>query len=182
MHNFLVNLLSSQSVTVCFRIWINLVQFRRSSAFCHSMKHAHISLFMSKVRFYIILSIPIASLFSFPLQNPNWSSPSTYSIFLLLSILATMCDGRSIFHLLAFSLRQSVFSLKFMGHSPDSYFLLISCVIILRPSFLDGLSTCRGISSSLASLFIIPLIAFSTSLRKIQGPFSSAITSSAGRS
>jgi hypothetical protein len=70
MHNFLVNLLSCKSIPVSFRIWINSVQFIRSSVFYHSKKHANNSFFMSKV-FYTIISIPIASLFPFPLLNPN---------------------------------------------------------------------------------------------------------------
>ena len=50
---------------------------------------------VSCFRFYFILSIPIASPFPFPLLNQSWSSPSTSSIFLLLSILATMCAVRA---------------------------------------------------------------------------------------
>jgi hypothetical protein len=43
--------------------------------------------------------IPIASLVPFPLLNPNWSSPSTFSIFLsilLLSIFADCAMGKRI--------------------------------------------------------------------------------------
>ena len=87
----LINLLSRQSIPVLFRICINLVQFTRSNAFCHSMIQMHSSSSISKVRFAIILIIPSASLVPFPLLNPNWSSPSTASIFFsifLLSIFA----------------------------------------------------------------------------------------------
>jgi hypothetical protein len=55
------------------------------------MKQTHSSSSISKVRSAIILIIPTASLVSFPLLNPNWSSPSISSIFLsilLLSIFA----------------------------------------------------------------------------------------------
>ena len=70
----LINLLSSQSIPVPFRICINLVQLTLSNAFCHSMKQTHSSTSISKVHSDIILSIPIAFLVSFPLLNPNWSS------------------------------------------------------------------------------------------------------------
>ena len=88
MYNLLINLLSRQSIPLIFRICINLVQFTRSNAFCQSMKQIHSSPSIFKVYFSIILIIPIASLFPFPLLNPNWSSPSTSSIFLLILLLS----------------------------------------------------------------------------------------------
>ena len=96
MYNLLINLLSRQSIPFLFRICINLVQFTWSNAFCQSMKQTHIPSSISKVRSDIILIIPIASLVPFLLLNPNWSSPSTSSIFLavlLLSIFAVCAIG-----------------------------------------------------------------------------------------
>ena len=104
MYNLLINLLSHQLIPVLFRICISLVQFTRSNAFCQSMKQIHSSSSISKVRSAVIVIIPIASLVHFPLLNPNWSSPSTSSIFLsilLLSILAiifAVCEIRLIVH------------------------------------------------------------------------------------
>jgi len=69
MYNLLINLLSRQSMSIIFRICINLVQFTRSNAFCQSLKQTHSSLSISKVHSLII--IPIASLVPFPLLNPN---------------------------------------------------------------------------------------------------------------
>ena len=94
MYNLLINLLSRQSIPVLFMICINLVQFTRSNAFCQSMKQTQSSSAISKVRSAIII-IPNAFLVPFPLLNPNWSSPSTASIFfsiLLLSIFAIIYD------------------------------------------------------------------------------------------
>jgi hypothetical protein len=71
MYNLLINLLSRQSLPIPFRICINLVQLTRSNAFYQSMKQAHNSSSMAKVRSDIILSIPIASLVPLPLLNPN---------------------------------------------------------------------------------------------------------------
>jgi hypothetical protein len=50
MYDLMINLPSCQSIPVPFTISINWVQFTRSNAFCQSMKHAHISCSMSKVR------------------------------------------------------------------------------------------------------------------------------------
>ena len=93
LYNLLMNFLSRQSIPVTFRICINLVQLTRSNAFCQSMKQTHSSASISRIHSAIILSTSIASLVPFPLLNPNWSSPSTFSIFLsipLLSIFATI--------------------------------------------------------------------------------------------
>ena len=74
-----------------------------------------------------------------------------------------------------------VTSVKSLGHSPLSYMVLINFIIILKPPSPNNLTTSPGISSSLvAFLFLIFLIAFSTSLCKINGPFSSVSTSSSG--
>jgi hypothetical protein len=74
-----------------------------------------------------------------------------------------------------------VTSIKPLGHCPVSYMLLISCVISLRPSSPNSLSTSPGTSSShVAFLSFIPLIPFSTSLCKIHWPYSSASTSYSG--
>jgi hypothetical protein len=127
-----INLLSSQSIAVSFRICINLVQLTRSNAFCQSMKQTLSSSSISNVRSDIILSIPIASLVPFPFLNPNWSSPSTYSIFfsILLSIFAVIfavCAIRLIvrwsLHFVAcgfFFKEITVTSVKSLGHSPVS--------------------------------------------------------------
>jgi hypothetical protein len=88
MFSLLISLLCRQSISVSLKMCVNLVQFTRSDAFCRSVKQAHNFSFISKVR-SDILSIPVASLVSFPLLNPDWS-PSTSSFFLsvlLLSIL-----------------------------------------------------------------------------------------------
>ena len=88
---FLSNLLLL-SIPFSFRICINLIQFSQSNAFYQSMKQAHNPSSMSRVHFYFILSVPIVSLGHFPLQNPNWSFPSTSLTFLsiFLSILTTI--------------------------------------------------------------------------------------------
>ena len=49
--------------------------------FYYSLKQAHNSTSVSKVHSNIILGITIAFLVSFPLPNPNWSSPGTSSVF-----------------------------------------------------------------------------------------------------
>ena len=93
LYSLLITLLSRQSIPVTCRIYINLVQLTRSNAFCQSMKQTHSSASISRVRSVFIFSTPTASLVPFPLLNPNWSSPSTSSIFLsilLLSIFATI--------------------------------------------------------------------------------------------
>ena len=92
--------------------------------------HTHNSSSMSKVHSDIILGIPVASPVPLPLLNPNWSSPSTSSIFLsvfLLSILATIfgiCAMRLFvlgsLHFVAFSLFYKAVILtavKSLGHS-----------------------------------------------------------------
>jgi hypothetical protein len=107
MYKLLINLLSRQSISVPFSICINLVQLTRSNAFCQSMKQTHTSASISRVHSDFILSILIASTVPFSILNPNWSSRSTYSLFLsilILSIFATIfavcairrCDGRYI--------------------------------------------------------------------------------------
>ena len=74
-----------------------------------------------------------------------------------------------------------VASVKSLGHSPVSYMVLISFVSIFKPPSPNNLSTSPGTSSSpVAFLFLISLTAFSTSLCKIYGPFSSVSTSSSG--
>jgi hypothetical protein len=42
---------------------------------------------LSKIYFGIILSIPIAFVVPFLLQNPNWSFPRTSTVFLLILLL-----------------------------------------------------------------------------------------------
>ena len=59
MYNFLINLLSRQSIPGLFRFCINLVQFTWSNAFCQSMKQIHSSSSISKVRSAIILIIKL---------------------------------------------------------------------------------------------------------------------------
>ena len=154
---FLVSLLSIFSLTlihiqfvpvstITFRICINLFQFTWSNAFCQSMKHEHNSSSMSKDCLDIILGIPVASLVPYPLQNLNWSSPIAFSIFLsiVLGILTTIFVVYVMrlfvlwsLHFLAVSFfREAVIVtwMKSLGHSPVSYMLVISCVIILLPT------------------------------------------------
>ena len=94
MYNFLINLLSRQSIPVCFRICINLVHFIRSNAFSQSIKQTHNFSSISKVRSDIYHSQHPNCIHSFFSSSfPNWSSPSTSSIFLstpILSILAAI--------------------------------------------------------------------------------------------
>jgi hypothetical protein len=120
MNKLLINILSRQSIPVPFRICINLIHLIRSNTFCQSMKQTHISSSICKFRSDIILRFPLASLNTFPLLNPNLSSPNTSSIFLsylLLSIIVnifSVCAIRLIvwcsLHFVAcgFSLRQSL--------------------------------------------------------------------------
>jgi len=134
MYKLLINLLSRQSIPVPYRICINLVQLTRSNAFCQSMKQTRSSASVSKVRSDIILSIPIAFLVPFSLLNPNWSSPSTSSIFLSILLLSTcaiifaVCATRLIvrwslhFVPCGFFLKKIIVnSVKSLGHSPVSY-------------------------------------------------------------
>ena len=133
MYKLLIHLLSRQSISIPLRICINLVQKTRSNAFCQSMKQTHSSASISKVLPYIILSIPITSLVPFPLLNPYWSSPSTFSIslsILLLSIFATVFAVCAIRLIVRWSLHSVacgcffnaiiVTSVKSLGHSPVS--------------------------------------------------------------
>lgn len=91
MYSLLINVLAGQLLPFSFRICINLFHLSCSNV-CPSMKKA-LNFSLSKFRSDITLSIPIASLFPFPLINPNWSFQSTssklYSNFLLW-ILATL--------------------------------------------------------------------------------------------
>lgn len=134
MYKLLISLLSCQSVQVSFRICINLVQLVWSYAFCQHVKQAHNSS-ISNAHSDIILSIPIASPVRFPLLNPNWSSPSTCSIFLsvLLSILAaifvvcvmTLIVRWSVhFVVFGFFTAIIVISVKSLVHSPESYYVV----------------------------------------------------------
>ena len=158
MYSLLISLLSRQSIPLIFRICINLVEFTRSNAFCQSMKQIHSFSSISKVRSAIILIIPIASLVHFPLLNPNWSSPSTSSIFLsilLLSIAAIIFVAYVFFFKAVI-----VTSVKSLGHCPVSYMVLISFVNIFKPPSPSNLSTSPGTSSSpVAFLLLISLIA-----------------------
>lgn len=90
MYNLLLSLLSSQSIQVSSRISINLVQLTRSNALCQSMKQAHSSSSTFLLRYDTILSTPVASVVTFPLLNLNWSSSSTYSIFLSIHLRSTL--------------------------------------------------------------------------------------------
>jgi hypothetical protein len=141
MYKLLVSLLSRQSISVSFRICINLVPFgpvdsvKRllRNASCQSMKQSHSSSSICRVCSDIILSIPIASLVPFPLVNPNRFSPSPSSIFfsiLLLSIVFTIfavCAIRLIvqwsLHFVAYGFFIKAItgtSVKSLGHSPFS--------------------------------------------------------------
>ena len=157
-----------------------------------NIKHSSSSI--SKVHSAFILIIPISSLVPFPLLKTNWSSSSTSSIFLsipllcIFAIIFAVCairlTVRLLLHFVAcvfFFKAIIVTSVKSLGHSPVSYMVLISFVNIFKPPSPNNLSTSPGTSSSpVAFLFLISLIAFSTSLCKIYGPFSSVSTSSPG--
>ena len=95
------SLLQQHTIPFSFRISINLVQFTQSNAFCHSMKQAHISSFLSKVCSDIILSTPIASQIP-SLLNPNWSLKYNLNVHFSPSskypgyCLCCMCSGRCV--------------------------------------------------------------------------------------
>ena len=59
------------TMSVSFRIYVNLVHFTRSNSFCQSMRQAHNSTSISKTHSDIFLRIPSATTIPFPLQNPN---------------------------------------------------------------------------------------------------------------
>ena len=61
IYKLLFKHLSRQSISVFFRICINLIQLTQSNAFSQSMKQTHNSSSISKVHPDIILSIPVAS-------------------------------------------------------------------------------------------------------------------------
>jgi len=189
MYNMLISHLSCQSIPFPFRICINLAQFTWSNAFYQSMKQTHNSSSVSIVQSAIILSIPVVSPVPFPFINPNWSSPSTTSVFLIIlcgghatvfAVCAVRLTGQWSLHFVAsgsFFQAVIVTSMKFLQHTLVSCMLLISCVIILRLSSTNSLSTCLGTPLSPLTLSLI-LTAFSPSLGKIQGPFPSASASS----
>jgi hypothetical protein len=179
MCTLIVNLLLHQSLPVSFRICINLVRSTQSYAFCQPMKQTHSSsVFLC---YDIILSIPITSIFPLHLLNPNLSSPRTSSIFLsifYLSILVTVfavCVMEKIVQWLIHFLGSGFFvkavivtSVRSLDHFPVSCWLLISCIIILRPSSPNNLSPSTDIPSfPEAFYFLITLMAFSTLLCKI---------------
>ena len=89
MFSLLISLLCRQSISVSLKMCVDLVQFTRSDAFCRSVKQAHNFSSMSKVR-SDILSIPVASLVSFPLLTTDWSSPSTSSFFPSVPLLSIL--------------------------------------------------------------------------------------------
>ena len=155
MYSSLINLLLHQLILVSFRICTSLNQFTWSNAFCHSMKQEHNSSPKSKISCDIILSIPVAFLVPCTLLNPNWSSPSTFSVFIsnLLIVLAAVfavCATRLIVqwsqNFVAFEFffkAITVTSVKSLGHSPVSCMLLFSCVINWKPSSPKNMSiTC----------------------------------------
>ena len=95
------------------------------------MKQTNSSASISTIRSDIILSIPTGSLVPFLLLNPNWSSPSTSSIFLSIllpstfSIIFAVCAIRLIVrwfpHFVTcgfFFTAINVNSVKSLGHSP----------------------------------------------------------------
>ena len=143
------------------------------------MKQAHNSSCISEVRSNIILSIDIAFLVTFPLLNPNLSSPSTSSTLfsiIFLSMLATIsaiCVARLTvrwsLHFAASGFYNAITltSVKSLGHSPVSCKLLISCVTIFRPSSPYSFSRSPDTSSfTVAISSLISLTASSISLRK----------------
>jgi len=71
------DILSRQPTPVIFRTCSNLVHFTQSNAFYPSMKQANKSSSTTNVRSDIILSIPAAYLFLFPLLHSYWFSPGT---------------------------------------------------------------------------------------------------------
>jgi len=131
-YSLLINLLLHQLKPFTFRIFINLVQFTWSDVFCQSMQQAHNSLYMYKVHFDIIRSIPFAFLVPFSLPNLNWSSLSTSSFFssvCLLNIVTTVfavCVIRLIVRLLLhfvavgfFFMAIIVTPVESLGYCPD---------------------------------------------------------------
>ena len=131
-----------------------LAESTRSNALCQYINQAHNSSPTSKVSSYtrwfkydrdklwlvytqivpvifeppcIILSITITPLVPFLLLHPNWSSPTTSSIFLstlLLSNLASLLYVRWLLHFVAFDFFLKaiiVTSVKSLDHSPGSY-------------------------------------------------------------
>ena len=96
MYSWLINLVSGQTVPFPFSICKHLVHFTRSNLFCHSMKYAHNSSDMTKVR-SDVLSIPVAFMVPLPLLNPNWYSPRTSSIFLTILLLSILVIIFSVF-------------------------------------------------------------------------------------
>ena len=97
-YNLLISFLSLQFMPFPLWICVTLVQFTRANSFCQSVKKAYNFSSMSKVLSDTMFSIPIASLFPFPLLHPNWYSPNKSPIFpsvLLLCILATIFAERS---------------------------------------------------------------------------------------
>ena len=79
---------SFMSVPVCFRIWISLVSFHghMPSAGLWSGRTVPLCPNYALILFF---SIPITSVVSCPFLNPDWSSPGTSLIFLLILLLST---------------------------------------------------------------------------------------------
>ena len=126
MYKLLINLLSRQSIPVPFRICINLVQLTQSNVFCQSMKQEHRSTTIYKVRSDITLSIPNASLVPFHFLNPNWSSPSTSSIFLPI-LLLIIYSYYYVYVLLLLCL--CIFIIKYVPFKV--FFFVLFCVLFL---------------------------------------------------
>lgn len=89
LQNFLINLLSRQSIPVCYRIYMKVLRFRLCSALCRCIKQAR----SRSVRLILFSTSQLFPLVHFPLLYPNGCSPSTSSSFLsilLLGILDTI--------------------------------------------------------------------------------------------
>ena len=142
MFSLLISLLSRQSVPACFMICINLVHFMWSDAFSQSVKQARDSSAIFRFHSDITLSIPVASLVAFPLLNRDLSPSSTSLIFLsifllsILTVIFAVCAMSLIVRQLLYFVALGFFfkfaiSIKFLGHPPVSYMLLIS---VSRPA------------------------------------------------
>lgn len=124
---------------------------------------------MSKIHSDVILSITTAFLFPFPLLNPDWSSPSMSS---LQSLMYDCAMGVAFAAFYFFFKVITVTSMKSLGHCLVLHMLLISCIISMRPSSLNNLSTFSGmLSTSVAFLSLISLTLFHTLPCKYKGLF-----------
>jgi hypothetical protein len=138
MYSLLINLHLHQLIPVCFMICINLVQLARSNALCQSMKYAHNSSSIYKVRSVIIHSLPITFL------DPSLLLSVVTTIFAVYAMRLIVLWSLNFVAFSIFFIAISVTSVKPSGYSQFSYMLSISCVTIPRPSSANIVNTfCR---------------------------------------